>query len=530
MPKIKDKNSTTTDKIVSPKYLYVTSFIEGGSVMGVELLSVKMIAPYYGNSLYVWASVLGITLGGLAIGYFLGGIASKKYPQTKALFYVLLVSAITVFLMPMWGNIIMKMTLNLDLITATVISCAFFLLPPLVCFGMTSPIIINLLTEQVEDAGKVSGTVYGVSTIGGILMTFITGLYLLPQMGIKITTYIIAVLLLLIPVIYFIYSKKHIVAAILVPVILLLIGKASLSKTEYNSHLKLRDKSDGLLGQLLVIDDMKTEKRSLFINSISQTFMHLPTRRSQWQYVHRVALYASFMPANSKALICGLGGGNLVNEFKNLNFEVDAVELDGRMEILARKYFYMNPEVNTFVDDARHYIRTCKKQYDIVVLDMTAAENQPANVYTIEGFTEIYNLLSENGVMFVHYQNVLEGKHALAVKSIGKTLQKAGFQVRLINTQKDPKETGEQMFFATKQPIDLTNETFDRRDRFADPFNFPRGKEIFIANYDFTDGLILTDDKPIMDFLHINTLDMTRISSINVTIPILLKEKIELIE
>ena len=59
-------------------FYFLLSFIEGASVMAAELLGAKMLAPYFGSSLYVWASVLAITLGGLAVGYYVGGILSYK--------------------------------------------------------------------------------------------------------------------------------------------------------------------------------------------------------------------------------------------------------------------------------------------------------------------------------------------------------------------------------------------------------------------------------------------------------------------
>ena len=71
-------------------FFFLLSFIEGGSVMAAELLGAKMLAPYFGSSLYVWASVLAITLGGLAVGYFAGGILSYKSKNPLTLFYVLL--------------------------------------------------------------------------------------------------------------------------------------------------------------------------------------------------------------------------------------------------------------------------------------------------------------------------------------------------------------------------------------------------------------------------------------------------------
>lgn len=53
--------------------LYVTVFFTGASVMVIELLGTRMIAPFYGASLYVWSSLISVTMIALSIGYFIGG-------------------------------------------------------------------------------------------------------------------------------------------------------------------------------------------------------------------------------------------------------------------------------------------------------------------------------------------------------------------------------------------------------------------------------------------------------------------------
>lgn len=70
------RNATLEKEIFNQKYLYLIAFIEGGSVMAIELAGAKMIAPFFGTSLYVWASALAVTLGGLTTGYFAGGWAT----------------------------------------------------------------------------------------------------------------------------------------------------------------------------------------------------------------------------------------------------------------------------------------------------------------------------------------------------------------------------------------------------------------------------------------------------------------------
>src|ERR1039458_10759485 len=82
-------------------FFYSLSFLEGASVMAAELLGAKMLAPYFGTSLYVWSAVLAVTLGGLAMGYFAGGIFSEKKNTERNLYYILLASAIFLIAMPL---------------------------------------------------------------------------------------------------------------------------------------------------------------------------------------------------------------------------------------------------------------------------------------------------------------------------------------------------------------------------------------------------------------------------------------------
>jgi hypothetical protein len=186
----------------SPGLLYLVSFFEGGALMAVELLGAKLIAPYYGTSLYVWAAVLACTLGGLALGYLLGGILSNKYKDAGALYFIVALSALFTFLLPLTGKFIMEATLGMSLKTGITLSAFIMLTPPVFLFGTVSPLIINLLSASVSRVGKAAGTVYAVSTVGGICATFLTGFYLAPFVGIKETSWLVAGTLAIWPLLF----------------------------------------------------------------------------------------------------------------------------------------------------------------------------------------------------------------------------------------------------------------------------------------------------------------------------------------
>ena len=178
------------------------SFVEGSAVMGVELASAKMIAHFYGNTLDVWAAILGITLLGLLCGYLLGGAMSKSYPVLPGLFIVLFIGGILVLAMPYMSNLILETTIDWEVRLAITISVIFYLFPPLVCFGMVTPMIIRLLSATSSKYGKIAGTVYAISTSGGILITFLYGFYMLPFIGLKISVLLMALFLLIFPAHY----------------------------------------------------------------------------------------------------------------------------------------------------------------------------------------------------------------------------------------------------------------------------------------------------------------------------------------
>ena len=178
------------------KLIFLLAFIEGGAVMCVELCSAKILSPYFGTSIYVWASVLGITLTALMSGYYLGGYISSKNQKKNIIFWLMLIAGCLVSLTPIISDFILPSTINLNLLTGTIISLTCFLFIPLMLFGAVSPLIINLLTSEAKGSGKSSGNVYAISTLGGIITTFIVGFYALPEFGITKTLYAYGILVM----------------------------------------------------------------------------------------------------------------------------------------------------------------------------------------------------------------------------------------------------------------------------------------------------------------------------------------------
>jgi predicted membrane-bound spermidine synthase len=495
---------------ISKNFYYIISFLEGGAVMVIELLGAKIIAPYYGASLFVWSSVLGVTLGGLALGYFLGGHFSSRFNNQKLLFAIILIGAFFAAISPIIAPKIMYFTDSLGVRLGSLVSVFLYLSPSLICMGMVSPIIIQLISTNNGNAGKAAGSVYAISTVGGIIATFLFGFYLIPELGIRASAYIIGAILGLIAMIYFISARKYIFLAAATG--LIIITKIISYHPTIKTNAKILYNSSGLFGQLTVMDITTqnvsgvSASRELLLNEIPQTYTIVGKEPvSLWDYPHKIATIASIKQPGIKTLLLGMGGGSIAYELVKLNFELDIVELDERIPRIARKYFNYDPaKSNLIIDDARHYIRHVKKKYDLVILDLLRGECQPSYIFTMEGFADLQEILNEDALVIINFQGTMEmPEHSKAGRSIYKTLLASGFYT---NYGEDPGDfiNKDVIFIASGKKYDFKTLLehpryyklieIDRRYKYE---NLIKEKAVNV-----TDVQELTDDKPALEFLN----------------------------
>jgi predicted membrane-bound spermidine synthase len=409
-------------------FLYSLSFIEGGVVMSTELAGAKLLAPYFGTSLYVWACVMALTLGGLAGGYFLGGRLSVKKNHETILMISVLCAAIYISCLPMLSFLFLYLASNFSLLPSVLISSAFVLFPPIFIMGMVSPLIIKSITTSHEESGKKSGEIYAISTMGGICFTFLTAFYLIPQWGITITFIVDAILLAAFSVIYFIKRKAFF------PVLFLLVGIFLSFKTmlKPSSSVYLRE---GLLGKLEVVDKADTGNamcRFLLVNNVVQSCVDVKTKQSKLQYSDILEKNLSIITPNAKtALVLGLGGGVISNMLIKKNIDVTAVELDNRIAEVAATYFNLSDKVNIIEDDARHALYQLQNRYDVIVMDMFNGEVASSHVLSLEFFTKLKTMLSPDGFIFVNTYGFLTSKAAKGNLILLNTLQQAGFNYKI---------------------------------------------------------------------------------------------------
>lgn len=486
----------------SKQYLFFLSFIEGGSVMACELIGAKLLAPFFGTSLYVWAAALALTLGGLTTGYFLGGKLSKKYTGSYALLYwVLILAGLLLVMMPFTSDWIMNHTINFSLEAGAISSLLIFMLPPLVFMGMVSPIIINLLTDEAKSAGNSAGNVYAISTLGGILVTFLMGFYVIPNFGLEIPAVITGIFLASFPLIS-LFKLKNNKAGIAIILFFAFSFLSLKSNEQYTDEYKIHYQSEGILGQVKVVDhpsyDITPDNRigrALIVNNTLQTYVGMENdlQYSIWSWANYFPTAASIYPKGSKVLLLGLGGGTLVKQLDRLGFETDVVEIDRRIWEVSVDYFNLNPKTNVIIDDARHHVRITDKKYDIIIFDTFLSEAVPEHLVTLEGFEDTKKILNPGGMIMINFYGYVKGELGKAARSVYKTLQTSGFKTDILATPGD-EATRNLIFLASLEEKDFLqtnyNEpNFEKIDNLLDYF-------IDYRDIDLKDAHILSDKKP----------------------------------
>jgi len=190
--------------------LYLIAFISGFVMMGFEILGVRVLAPFYGSSVYVWGATISVFLAGLSIGYALGGKISESRANGKTLAVLVMIPGLLIVLFPFYGYIFCNMIFALELdsrLGALLLSLLLFFIPS-IFIGSLLPVITGILAVKINQAGSAAGNVYSASTIGSIVGTLFTSFYLISWMGVSKGIVMLGSLLILNAIICIVYYMR----------------------------------------------------------------------------------------------------------------------------------------------------------------------------------------------------------------------------------------------------------------------------------------------------------------------------------
>jgi spermidine synthase len=474
-------------------WLYLTVFLTGASVMVIELLGTRLIAPFYGASLYVWSSLISVTMIALAIGYFVGG-RWADLAQRTGLSLIIALSGLFTLLIPWATRSVLLATDPLGLRGGAFVSALVLFSPSLTMLGMVSPFAIKLATTRLEGIGTSSGSIYAVGTVGSVIGTLLLGFFLFPWVGSRQILVSLGLVLLILAIAVAIYEQKVFARtiAVLPCMLLAIVGLCLLPKivgaghVNPNSRFNVLSERESLYGYVRVIDDSQRNLRILSADASMIGAANIPDGINRLMYQDIVALIPAIKPSIKKALLIGQGAGHMAMTLRDrFGIVTDTLEIDPAVAEAASKHFDFKPNGLAIVGDARYEIRHLKGPYDLVIHDCFTGGSEPSHLLTVETLQQIKNLLAPDGIMALNFVAFGKGQGQQALASVSKTVAQV-FSDQQLFISEPGEDFNDFIFLASNQPVDLNSKslTYDQTD-WLNKRKYP---------LDNTNGLILTDN------------------------------------
>jgi len=400
------------------KYLLeLVVFVCGAVVMIYEIVGSRVVGPFLGNSVFIWTSLIGIILGSLSLGYYLGGRLADRKPSLKILGLIILAAALLI-LLNNWGKDYFLARLPRvvpGLKMQSVVSAVILFGPASVFLGMVSPYAVRLKIKSLVTSGATVGNMYAISTIGSITGTFAAGFLLIPLMGTNQVLYLLVVILVLMAGLAFIGSGRFpMLAALLVVAVPGVYGWV----TDERPTNLLAD-TDTKYSRVLVYDepDYYTGKpaRYMQINKNRSSGMILGNEEPAFKYAFFYLAAEYFNPGFRNSLMLGGAAYTFPMFYLKLfpDATIDVVEIDEGLTEIAREHFNLrdDPRLRIFHEDGRIYLNRTSEKYDIFYGDAyNSLYTIPWHLTTVEAVRHIHDVLTEDGVAFVNVISSIKGR------------------------------------------------------------------------------------------------------------------------
>ncbi|CUQ65122.1 fused MFS/spermidine synthase [Candidatus Nitrospira inopinata] len=391
---------------VSRGFLLFTALVTGAVVMALEIIGSRLLAPVFGNSLYVWGALIGVILAAMSSGYAFGGWMADRYTGGGVLAALLLGSGSWTFLVA-WGNqpVLFEIEkLVQDPRWGPCLAATVLLAPP--AFGLSGvlPAMLRLAVSDMAHMGFHAGRMIALSTVGSLAGTWGTAFFLLSWIGTQSLLTWLGIIQILLGLRWLITGTAARASIRLVAmggsVIIGILPWFPIQRLnqpiyqEDSPYQQVRIRDDELF-RYLILD--RTFHATMWKADPAALFL---------PYSQLMVAALALTPEPKRALILGHGGGSIAKWLARQwpTLDVDVVEVDPAVVRMAEIYFDYHPSANhhVFVKDARAFLRSTDRTYDVIWIDAFARDMIPFHLTTVEFFALVRAHLAPEGIVAVN--------------------------------------------------------------------------------------------------------------------------------
>lgn len=425
-------------------------FFTSASVLVIEILAARILAPYVGVSLETFTGIIGVILAGISVGAWLGGRAADQR-NPRSLVGPLLVAG---------GLASLASPLIVDLIgpglspgpASIVLASAFGFFAPAALLSAVPPIVVKIRLSSLDQTGSVVGSYSAIGTAGAIFGTFLTGFFLIAAFPTRPIVAVLGASLTLSGVGLWVNGRHTRV----VPVLAILVGLGSLLllfegpcdfETTYHCAI-------------IEADELRPSGRTLVLDGIRNSYVDLddPTYL-EFRYIQLMADIVNTELPQGPLQVVSVGGGGFTLPGYFLATRPGSsnvvLEIDGSLVDIGMTELALTDDTEVIAEDARMSLRRLTdSSADVVIGDAFTGASVPWHLTTVEFNREIRRVLTPDGV---YAMNVIDYESREFVRSAAATLGEVFAHVALFapDSYIFGSEGGNYVLVGSDSPIDL---------------------------------------------------------------------------
>jgi spermidine synthase len=460
------------------RYLYFTVFCAGMTSLAIEFGASRLLGNTFGTSNLVWASIIGLILIYLTAGYFLGGRWADRSPNLQTMCTILAWGGFTAGLVPFAARPVLRMAANafdqlqVGILFGSFTAVLILFILPVTLLGTVSPFAIRLAIVDSRQAGRISGQIYAISTLGSFIGTFLPVLVLIPLVGTTLTFLFFSLFLTLIALVGIFLARgwKTMLVWLWMPLVLCLLGVLWGRGAIKNTAGEIYEKESAYnYIQVIEMDGYR------FLRLNEGQGIHSEWNATDLNYggPWQEFLVAPFFNPHPYSLnqvkslaIIGLAAGTVARQATAVfgAIPIDGFEIDPAIIQVGRQYFGMTmPNLNAIAEDGRVGLERSDKSYSIIAVDAYRPPYIPPHLTTREFFQLAQDHLTSDGVLVVNVGRSPTDR--TLVDQIASTIQTIFPSVYIV----DVPDSFNSMIYATRLPTQFDNLKANFNELLTDP-------------------------------------------------------------
>ena len=445
--------------------LFIAVFGAGLATLGVELTASRLLGSVFGTSNIVWANIIGLMLVYLTAGYIIGGRWADRDPSPLTFYSIILWAGFAAGIVPLISKFVVPGAaqaveqLNTAIMIGSFLSMLILYSVPVTLLGCVSPFAIRLSLDDTHNAGRISGQIYALSTLGSIVGTFLPVLVLIPWVGTSKTFLAFSLGLMAISLIGIGQIKpSRALRLAWMPILMLLISWLVLRGPLKNTEGQIYE-TESAYNYIQVVE--KEDTRYLLLNEGQGIHsVYNPKEKATlgtWDYFLAAPFYnrapVNFDQVQSVGIV-GLAAGTIAKQFTHVfgAIPIEGWEIDPEIIRVGQRFFDMNEaNLNPIAQDGRWGLVHSERKFSVIAVDAYRLPYIPWHLTTREFFIEVYQRLDDNGVLVINVGRTFEDRRL--IEAFAGTLSSVFPTVHVV----DVPDSLNSILYATVQPTSFSN-------------------------------------------------------------------------